>query len=156
MQAGFGYVADEVCAIDLATMTARPYPRPIGLRPAGAAALGIEVEPGTPWRPPVLHGPEPVAFGAVVLVERRPGPPKLTVLSPADALHQIADHSLGDAGVERTSFRRLETLVRSVQVVVAVYESAPHAAELVRNWMNSGSPGNRDRFLRYGDVTPST
>jgi hypothetical protein len=26
----------------------------------------------------------------------------------------------------------------------------------VRNWMNSGSPGNRDRFLRYGDVTPST
>lgn len=136
VQGGFGYVADEVCAIDLGTMTVRPYPRPIGLRPAGAAALGIDVEPGTPWRPSVLHCPEPVTLGAVVLVERRPGPPKLTVLSPADALHQIADHSLGDTGVERTSFRRLETLARSLPVVVVEYESAPQATELVRNWTN--------------------
>lgn len=134
VQAGFGYLADEVCAVDLSTMTVRQYARPIGLRQGGADALGIAVEPGTPWRPPSIHSGE-ATLGAVALVERGEGPASLAALSRADALHRIANHSLGDIGTERVSFRRLESLVRDVPALVIAYADAPHAAATLRDWV---------------------
>jgi len=122
--AGWGFVADEVCALHPDTFAVRPYPRPIGLRLGGAQALGLDRRQDDTWRPPTLVTDPPV-LEQVVLVARRPGPPQLQRLSPAAALEELANHTLGGDGLERHVFRRLEHLVRSVPVVVAEYESAP-------------------------------
>ena len=40
---GHGYLADEVCVVDPADYSVRPYYRPIGLRTKGAAAIGVPI-----------------------------------------------------------------------------------------------------------------
>lgn len=120
-----GYLSDEVCAIEIGSWKVRPYHRPIGLRAAGAAAIGVAVPSPVddyafvyPWRiSPVgrLAGSAPL--GLIALVERRQGPVELVELRPADALVRLAALTLAAAGHERVLFRRFEQIARAIKVV---------------------------------------
>ncbi len=126
--AGFSFVADEVCNVDVDRLTVAPYRRPIGLRSAGAAALGIEVPEGGrhhpytqtyPW--PVggdvgLGAPVPLGIIAVVQRDEKWREVEIDRLEPANALTKLVTLTLGASGRESETFRRLEALVRSIEV----------------------------------------
>ena len=139
--AGWAYLADEVCAVDAATLEVQPYPRPLGLRPEsldllavdppiGPAELFTEVAPTRGSRLGALADPTPLA--AVVFVERldAESPREVLVdpLSPAETLVQLCHHSLRTPGDERALFRRLETVARAVPGSVLRYREATDAA----------------------------
>lgn len=134
---GHGFVADEVCAIG-DDFVVRPYHRPIGLRTAGAAAIGVEIPVhddgryGTvyPWaagRHTSLAGPTPLTL--IALLVRRPGPVEIERLTPVDALVRLSDLTLGAEAHARSTFRRLERLAREMRVVELRYEDSRAAVE---------------------------
>ncbi|MEK7424074.1 MAG: hypothetical protein AAB131_09570 [Actinomycetota bacterium] len=120
-----GYLSDEVCAIDIGSWKVRPYHRPIGLRTAGAAAIGVPIPSPVvdyafvyPWRVSAVGRlAESAPLGLIALVERRPGPVELVELRPADALVRLAALTLGSAGNERLLFRRFEQVARAIRVI---------------------------------------
>ena len=135
---GFGYLCDEVSAIDAQTLVVDSYHRPIGLRPDGARALGLarpasRLEFDDLW-PTVAsaNGPvaEPASVGRVVIVSFDPTEHGVTIgeVSPAHALIGLVDLTLGAAGREREMFRRLEHLVREVPVNTMRYSDPNMAA----------------------------
>ena len=130
---GHGYLADEVCAVDTSVGSVLPYHRPVGLRSLGARAIGltIPVFDDDPFR--IVYPWQVGRFGRladasplelVAFVRRRPGPTEVTPVSPADALVELTNLSLGTDGFERTMFRRLDRLVRDVRVVDVGYEDS--------------------------------
>lgn len=138
LKLGHGYLADEVCAIDPASCWVRPYHRPIGLRPEGAKGIGVAIpvhplEPFGEVYPWVAsrHGRlvETAPLRLLAFVERRPGPAVLTTMSPADALIDLTNLSLGTDGFERDMFCRLDHLVRNVTCVTVAYENSFDAVE---------------------------
>ena len=131
---GHGYLSDEVGSIDMATWCVQPYHRPIGLRAAGARAIGVGVPPPVdrygfvyPWRPTdgarpsgKLAGSAPL--GLVVFLQRRPGPVEVCAVRPAEALVRLSGVSLAAAGRERVLFRRFEKLARVIKVIEVRYD----------------------------------
>lgn len=143
---GWRLVAEEIAATDPLTGSVRAYPRPVGLRAGGAAALGVPV-PVTeddlfsevyPWVPPSNHVAD---FGEVVgiaLVGRSEAE-GVDDVRPALALEQLAEHMVVPVD-ERvpSAFRQLETLVRRLPVVRLTYldpfDGTQLIDELVKRW----------------------
>jgi energy-coupling factor transporter ATP-binding protein EcfA2 len=120
--AGHGFLADEVTAVGVDDGAVRPFHRPIGLRREGAAVLGIAVPEG-PYDytfPLRMGGRAPLSDGAplgvVMILRRHDGDAGCELIEPARALYQLANMTLGATGNERSMFRRVEALVRSVPV----------------------------------------
>lgn len=142
---GHGYVADEVCALRPDGWIVRRYQRPVGLRPGGAAAIGVSTEPtdGADEGPPsrIWHSPNgadgDTLLGAVALVERRPGPVNIERLPPAAALELLVQHTLGSEGRERVMFRRTEQLVRALPVVRLQYKDVFDAVDAVTEFVRA-------------------
>ena len=135
VQAGHEFVAEEVAAVTVAAEVRR-YPRPIGLRANGAAAIGIEVPGGAaggfgtvyPWRPPSGRSTATVPLVLIALVNRRPGPTQICPIRPADGLRRLTDLTIG-GGDGTELFRRLDQLVRTVEVVEMAFEDTRGAAD---------------------------
>lgn len=141
-RAGCGYIADEVVAVDAEDM-ALPYHRPLGLRPATAALLNVEVPDGPfdriyplrvgrSWGS--LHGTAPLA--AVFLLDRRAdAEPQCERLRPAEALYRLANETLGATGAETVMFRRLTAFVRRIPVVRLSYRDYDQALDLTTRFV---------------------
>lgn len=142
---GHGYLADEVCAVDPANYVVRPYHRPLGLRAHGAASIGVgipanlldafgQVYPLRASHNGRLAGATKLRL--LAFLHRRTGPVEITTVRPADALAQLTSLSLGTDGVERSMFRRLDSLVRDIHIVTVGYADSFAAvdalAEMVR------------------------
>jgi energy-coupling factor transporter ATP-binding protein EcfA2 len=133
---GHGFLADEVTAIST-DGDVRPFHRPIGLRPDGAAALGVAIPDG-PYEytfPLRMGGRAPLSngapLGAVVLVRRGDGPEGTQRLDSAQGLFRLANMTLGTAGHERAVFRRLEALVHAVPIYELSYQDVNDGVGLV-------------------------
>lgn len=147
VQAGHGFIADELAAVSVATGTSmdsaalasvHPFHRPIGLRSGGAEALGILVADGPfGYTFPLPAGTigtlaGAVPLGLVVFVERDPlAPPQTEEVSPAHALHRLSNHTLGTWGMERETFPKLDQLVRTVPAVTVRYGTIEEGVALV-------------------------
>lgn len=145
VKGGHPFLCDEVCAVAdaAAGFAVRPYHRPIGLRPGGAAAIGVEIpqlrgEPFTdvyPWRVSAhgrLGAAEPLRL--LALVDRRPGPVEVEEVRPAEALVRLAGLTIGAEGRETEMFHRLDELVRAVPVVRLAFEDVWAAVDVVEAW----------------------
>lgn len=145
VQAGHEFVAEEVAAVT-DTGGVRRYPRPIGLRAGGAAALGIEVPGGAdgefgavyPWRPPSASETDALLLplSLIALVTRRPGPTEIDPVRPADALRRLTDLTIG-GGDAVVLFRRLEQLVRTVDVVELAFGDTRAAADALAEFVRT-------------------
>jgi hypothetical protein len=147
MLAGWGFLAEEITAVDPVTLAVRPYHRPIGLRRGGAGALGIEypdVADGRysdvyPWPVPAS---ERVATGTllgVALVHRDSGDVAITEVGQARALAELVEHTVvphDDRVVD--VFRLLDSLVRRVPIVRLNYDTPSDGLalldELAERW----------------------
>lgn len=136
--AGHGFLADEVTAV-APDGAVRPFHRPIGLRPGGAAAVGVAIPDG-PYDytyPLRIGGRAPLSpgapLGAVVLVRRGNGPGGVRRLDSAQALFQLANMTLGTTGHERSMFRRLEKLVHSVPIHELSYQDVADGVGMVED-----------------------
>ncbi len=140
---GHGYLADEVTAVSADGMV-RPYYRPIGLRAFGAASIGIEI-PVNPLDAfsevyPLRASEQgrladAVPLRLVAFVHRRPGPVEIATVSAADALVRLTSLSLGTDGLERSMFRRLDRLVREVEVVIVSFEDSSAAVDVLAEFV---------------------
>ena len=147
VQAGHGFVADEVTAIadpSGGDLTVSSFHRPIGLRSDGAALLGIGVPPG-PFEHTFpldatsigsLGGPSPLRTIAFVERDITAGP-AIEAISPALALHRLSNQTLGTWGLENETFRRLETIVKRVDSVVLRYDSIADGVALAERAMST-------------------
>lgn len=127
---GWRLVAEEVASVDPTTLAVRPYHRPIGLRPGGAAAIGI-VPPAQPffsevypWCPAATSRSDGGPLTAVALVSRGSGRTDPSLLAPAPALTELIRHVVipHDERVA-VGFHRLADLVRAVPVRRLVYDT---------------------------------
>jgi energy-coupling factor transporter ATP-binding protein EcfA2 len=153
--AGFAYIADEVVAVrrsiseaekgsGTSLLRVEPFHRPIGLRPEGAALLGVPVPDGPygtihPYRiggRGLLDGPTPLRL---ILLLRRGDYDHATIepVSPASALCVLANQTLGGVGLEREVFRRLTALVRSVAVAELRYCEVDDAIPVVEQTVST-------------------
>jgi hypothetical protein len=131
---GCGYVSDEVVAVRDGDLV-HPYHRPVGLRPGGAAVLGVDVPVG-PYDdtyPLAMGRHAPLSTGGplacIVLVERHDASVEIEHVDQSTALVQLAGLTLGSTGLERETFRRLDHLVRRVPVRRLRYRDAPDVRE---------------------------
>lgn len=142
---GWGFVADEVTAVDPTDLAARSYHRPIGLRRRGAAAIGIEY-PDDEWFDSVLpwvvgmdaRRPGGVVIG-VVIVDRNDDRTEITDVAPARALVELIGNTVvPDERRIVEVFRRLDELVRCVPTVRVSYrtpaEGVAALSELAGRW----------------------
>ena len=138
VRAGHGYIADEVTAVS-PDLFARPFHRPIGLRPNSVALLGVDHPEGpfeTIYPLRVGGGWGPLSNGAhlaaVFLVQRGPDMRlSADAIRPAEALFRLANETLGGTGAETTMFRRLERLVHQVPVMHLAYREVEQAVEFL-------------------------
>ena len=139
---GHQYIADEVVAVqdphrpdggDLVL----PFHRPVGLRPLGAEALDMALPDGPyetifPYRIGLhgsLGGPTPLRL--ILLLRRSDVDATIKSVSPAQALFELSNQTLGGADVKRQMFRRLEAIVRRVSVAELHYRSVGEAISVV-------------------------
>lgn len=138
--AGWGYVADEVTAVAPTDLAVRPFHRPIGLRPGGAAALGIE-HPGTgscangvfPWE---VTGRGRLADGgtlaAIVLVTRiGGGPVGLDDVALPAAMSELTQHTVIPDDQLAEAFRGLDAIVRRVPIRRLTYDTPADGVALL-------------------------
>ena len=162
--AGHGYVADEISAIAVdPTCNVVPFHRPIGLRPGGAAALGIEIPVTTdgrydsvyPWTPDAARQSDGGRLAGVAIVTRvessdaLPGR-RIVDVDPADALARLMQHCVvpSDSRTAAHAARQIEQsfgvvarLVELVPVVEFVYsqpgDGLATLGELAQRWKRS-------------------
>ena len=102
MLAGWGFLAEEIAAVDPVSLAVRPYHRPIGLRRGGAGALGIEypdVADGRysdvyPWPVPVDRRVTSGTLLGIALVHRNEGEVAITEVGQARALAELVEHTV--------------------------------------------------------------
>ena len=148
VMAGHPYLADELVAVD-DDLTAHPFHRPIGLRPGGAAANGITIPTGPmvsayPYRVGAGHRLSKAVellLGLIVLLHR--GSPESTEcrvapVAPSAALFGLCQETLGAYGLERPAFRRIDSLIRQVDVVELHYGETGEAVARIEVLMQSG------------------
>jgi hypothetical protein len=128
VQFGWSYLADEVAATSPDDLHIRPYHRPIGIRRAGAEALGIELPdlgsvPGdaAPFHVPADARSHTATLVAIVLVRwDRDAVPAVEPVEPAQAMVELMQHLVADDGLDQC-FAGVDTLVRRVPTVRVHY-----------------------------------
>lgn len=128
VRSGWRYVSDELTAVGDGGAV-RSYHRPVGLRPGGAAALGVEYPDDTMWSS-VYGWPVDSArctdggrLALIALVERS-GVGPTTAVRPAEALATLVEHLVvPDDDRVAAAFLRLDRVVRSVPVVRLRYDA---------------------------------
>ncbi len=142
---GSAFVADEVSAMHPDTLAIAPYGKPVALRPDSVKLFSDRVPrlagPGSPFEiderfvPPSDLGTvstTSVEIASIVFSQFTPGaPPRITEIPPAETLHTIMSHVLGDPIDPKGTFRTLERLVRRVRGCRVEFGDADQAAELV-------------------------
>ncbi|MEM8619415.1 MAG: hypothetical protein AAGF73_06805 [Actinomycetota bacterium] len=140
---GYPVISEEVTATTT-DFNAIPFRRPIGLRAAGASAVGVVVPKGpydTVYPCPISTlGPkgDPAPLKAVFVLDRDKARDRTTgrrrLLLPADALTALSGESL-DSGVDRRArFRALERLSRMVPVYRLTYFDTSAAIQAIVDW----------------------
>lgn len=128
--AGWGYVADEIAAVDPDTLQASPYHRPVGLRRQGADALGLHFPPertvpGDPVDWPVEPGRRSPG-GAVSLIALvkwdRDAPTTCDCVTTSQAMVELMQHLAVHDDHLAWCFRAVERIVRTVPVVRLSYD----------------------------------
>jgi hypothetical protein len=140
VDAGLAFLADEVCAVDAASLLARPFPRALSIKegsplyPRDARGWAVAMDIGSVARKVRLAEPAPVAV--VVFPRHTPGAaPTLEPVHRADAMLRLAENS---SALPRTGLRGvhvLETVVRGADCVALHYDDARAA---VRQLQDSG------------------
>lgn len=147
VRAGWTFVAEEVSAVDPVARMVRSFHRPIGLRDAGATAIGVPIpsEPDGrwdevfPWLPPESSRRHEGVLAGAVLLRRAGAAPTPTELRPAEALVALVENSVvpSDDRVPG-AFRRAEQLARTIPVVRLSIGSADDGVsalhDLLRRW----------------------
>ena len=128
VQAGLRYLTDETAAVDAASTTIEPYPKPIALDHRSASLLprlssDLVPAPGhaaDPWLvAPLSIRPDAVAPAGgvavlVVLPVRRPGhPPTATPIARAEAAIALAEHSFNFRTRGRGALELIARVLRS-------------------------------------------
>lgn len=133
---GWGFVADEIAAVDPVTRRVRAYHRPIGLRRGGAEALGIEYPSDQrfsevyPWPVAPAMRSDDGELVAIVLVARGDAAP--STVPAARALAELMEHTVvPDLARVPAAFRMVERLVRVVPVVRVAYDTPARGVELL-------------------------
>ena len=131
--AGWGYVADEVAAVDPENRAVSAYHRPIGLRREGAVALGLPFPPGRTVPGDAVDWPVPSdshSDGGTLhtLVVARwdrddDAVDTVTMLDPAQAMVELLQHLVVDDADIEACFHGIQRLVRCVPVARLVYTS---------------------------------
>ena len=123
--AGWGFVADEIAAVDPLTLHASPYHRPIGLRRQGADALGLafppeRTVPGDPVDWPVdadRHSPGGTV-ALIALVTWVPGEATVCAdVEPVQAMVELMQHLAAHDDDIPWCFRAVETIIQTIPVV---------------------------------------
>ena len=133
--AGWGYVADEVAAVNPASSAVSAYHRPIGLRRAGANALGVPFParitvPGDSidWPVPTERHAAGGTLQMLVITrwDHDPGATDaLSTVEPAQAMVELLQHLVVDDADVEACFDGIEQLVRRVPVVRLTYTTPP-------------------------------
>ena len=139
IDAGWGFLAEEIAAVSTDTLAVRPFHRPIGLRAGGAEALGrvIPDDPDGlfsqvyPWPVPRSRRVSTGELIAIALVDRA-GDPGITELSTPRALAELVEHTVvpHDDRVVPV-FRSLDHLVRRVPVFRLGYQQLGPAVDML-------------------------
>jgi hypothetical protein len=136
-QHGDGFVCEDVCAVD-DDGRVRPFHRPAGLHPDGAAELGVAIPEGPfGWVFPFPVGECATLtpggpLGMIVLAQRSRGAPGVSRIAPPDALARLSPMTIATPGSEAAMFRRLERTVRRVPVVELTYRDVREVPDLMR------------------------
>ncbi len=148
VQAGFGYLTDELVRIDPETLAVPPYPKPfdlstasqtlLGLRPAGASAPGPKgrVAPGAVGS--VSEGGE---LALLVLLEPPPADdapsaeppvPAATTLEPVDALVELLHSTFAETFALPDALDALVSMCTAVPAIALPRMPLPDAVAAVR------------------------
>ncbi len=143
--AGWGYIADEVAAVDPTTLEVSPYHRPIGLRRAGAEALGLPFPPERTVPGDAIDWPvDPERRspgGAVRLIAlvnwQLDAPPACDEVAPAQAMVELLQHLVVHDDALAWCFGAVESIVRTVPVVRLTYTHPQNGLALLVEHMDS-------------------
>ncbi|HJQ02111.1 MAG TPA: hypothetical protein VJ851_10955 [Jatrophihabitans sp.] len=146
VQAGFGYLSDEVLAVPRTGGLPAPFARPLALTADSWTALGLDPTERPAAGDERLIAPErlgslgvPAPVRQVLLAERRPGPAELTMVSRGAAVSALLSRSFNHFRDPAGSFRAVVDLLQQAQVWTAGYQEAPElAALLAGRWLNDG------------------
>jgi hypothetical protein len=147
MLAGWGFLAEEIAAVDPVSLAVRPYHRPIGLRRGGAGALGIEYpefDDGRysdvyPWPVPTDRRAHDGTLLGIALVHRNDTDVAITEVGQARALAELVEHTVvPDDERVAAVFGLLDSLVRRVPIVRLAYDTPADGVglldELASRW----------------------
>lgn len=139
IDAGWGFLAEEIAAVSTDTLAVRPFHRPIGLRPGGAAALGRIIPADSnelfsqvyPWPVPLRRRVDTGVLVAIALVDRS-GDPGITRIPAPRALAELVEHTVvpHDDRVAPV-FRELDILVRRIPVFQLGYDQLGPAVDML-------------------------
>lgn len=133
---GWGFIADEVSAVDTTARSVVPYGKPVALRPASVTLLkpsierlrssGSRFELDERFVPPRDLGDvvcSPTKLGAVVFPTFDPTlTPAMHQVAPADALTTLIHSTLHPLGTTRSAFVFLAELVREIPCFSMTYQ----------------------------------
>lgn len=146
IQAGFGYLSDEVLAVPRTGGLLAPFARPLALDAGSWTALGLDPAGRPAAGDERLIAPEqlgslgaPAQVRHVLLAERRTGPPELAAGSRGAAVPALLNRSFNHFRDPAGSFHAVVDLLRQAEVWTAGYQEAPELAELLaRRWLDGG------------------
>jgi hypothetical protein len=138
VKAGFGYISDEVLAIDRVSHAVYPFRRPLALSHDVWPLLGLDAalrpDPGRERlvAPAVLgSGGEADRVTDIVLTCRDGSTPSVSALPRASAVTALLEHSFNHYRDPDSSFRVAVETARHANVWLARYDDAPGLARLL-------------------------
>jgi len=138
LAAGCTYVSDEALVLPAAGGV-RPYAKPLALSRWSLARLGLDPAPGGAAERPVPAGElaAPVQQGravlaAVLLLQRRPGPPAVAPASRAETAHHVLRHGFNHYRDPLGSLAVVAGAVRGARCWSLGYDDPVQAAATVR------------------------
>jgi hypothetical protein len=143
VQAGFGYLSDEVLAVPRSGGLPARFARPIAVGPESWTVLGLDpaLRPADgeerliePEQLGALAEPAPIRH--ILLAERRPGGPELVSQSRGAAVPALLNRAFNHFRDPAGSFHAVVALARQAQVWTVRYQQAPELAELLaERWL---------------------
>jgi hypothetical protein len=138
VQQGWGYVSDEVLALDRVSGTVSAFARPLSLGPESWRLLGLDPasvpEPGGESLVALEQlgtAGAPGAVAHVLLTRRRPGPVTVAAGSRGQAVAGLLASAFNHYVAPQPSLQAVLALVRSAQVWEVGYQDATELAELL-------------------------